>query len=267
MLKEVAFREKSPWWTYKALSQLRKEKYIERLPRGKNLSQELWTVTEHGFEVVLMDRDDIKEYRYRVHAPAHDYLATCLQLGELWHSNFEKTFFTEQMLATLAPRNFPEGFKDYKGHVPDGITLLHGGTKDAVIGYEVDLNLKEAERYSETKKYYENRVQPHLVVWLVRNTWIANRIVQELMRHEFNSQPELLLKRYAFVLVDDFKKSIWEATVFLGPMKGMSLRKLHTNLMQSLGKPAPNVSQKPLREIFFPKFESPQKSFGYEKNP
>lgn len=61
MLREAAYRRKSPWWVYKSLRRLRDEKYIELLPRGKNLEQELWTLTDHGFEIVLMDRDDIKE--------------------------------------------------------------------------------------------------------------------------------------------------------------------------------------------------------------
>ena len=56
MLRECAYRKKSPWWVYKSLRRLRNEKYIELLPRGKNLEQELWTLTEHGFEIVLMDR-------------------------------------------------------------------------------------------------------------------------------------------------------------------------------------------------------------------
>ena len=44
---------------YKAIRQLVKEKYIMPLPRGKYLNQEVLTLTELGFEVVLMDRDDI----------------------------------------------------------------------------------------------------------------------------------------------------------------------------------------------------------------
>src|SRR5476651_2032187 len=79
ILKVVAFQDQSEWWIYKALRQLKSEKYIQALPRGKFLEQELWALTELGFEIVLMDRDDIQAYRYRPHAPAHDYFATCLQ--------------------------------------------------------------------------------------------------------------------------------------------------------------------------------------------
>jgi hypothetical protein len=264
MLQEVAFRKKSAWWVYKALRRLRTEKYIELLPRGKNLEQELWTLTDHGFEIVLMDRDDIKEYRYRVHAPAHDYLGTCLQLGDIWSSGIDAQFYTEQMLATLAPRNFPEGFKKLEPrHVPDGVTVLAGSLKEAIIGYEVDLNLKEESRYYETWMYYRYDLKPHLIVWLVRNPWIANRIVKQLGSVDREQQQALSL--VAFVLMDDFKQRIWNAEVIMGPMKGLSLRKLHANLLQNMGKDVAKIGQKDMREIFFPRFRSPQKSFTYRK--
>lgn len=266
ILREVAYRGKSAWWIYKALRRLRKEKYIELLPRGKNLEQELWTLTDHGFEIVLMDRDDIKEYRYRVHAPAHDYLGTCLQLGDLWQMNVEKRFLTEQMLSSLAPSNFPKGYrKEDASHIPDGITILQGAVKEAIVGYEVDLNLKDESRYQSTASYYEYDVRAHLVIWLVRNPWIANRIIEQLMTFHYRNQKDELLRRFAFVLVDDFKDRVWGAEVFLGPLKGVSIRKLHANLLQSLGKEAPKVGQKEMREIFFPRFRSPQKSFTYLK--
>ena len=266
MLREVAYRNKSHWWVYKALRQLREEKYIELLPRGKNLEQEVWTLTEHGFEVVLMDRDDIKEYRWRVHAPAHDYLGTCLQLGDLWQMTTEKTFFTEQMLTSLAPSNFPKGFRPgIESHIPDGLTLLSGAVKEAVVGYEVDLNLKNEDRYQMTASYYENDVRAPLVIWLVRNVWIANRIVEQFTKYHYRNERDRMLSRFAFVLVDDFKARAWGAEVVMGPLKGTSVRKLHANLLQSLGKDTTKMGQTEMREIFFPKFRSPQKLKAYEK--
>ncbi len=262
MLKETAFKGKSDWWAYKALRQLRQEKYITLLPRGRNVEQELWTLTEHGFEVFLMDRDDIKEYRYRVHAPSHDFLGTCLQLGDFWLSPVEKTFFTEQMLASLSPSNFPRSFRQITEHVPDGITILAGGVKEAIIGYEVDLNLKDEERYRFTFDYYTT-IQPHLVVWLVRNAWIADRIRQATTRNE-QAKLETFDKKFVFILTDDFKENVWRASVIGGPYKGMSLRKMHANLLQSLGKTTANFGQKEMKAIFFPKFRSPQKLTTYK---
>jgi hypothetical protein len=265
MLKEHAFKGKTNWWVYKALRRLESEKYLVRLPRGRNIEQELWTLTDHGFEVFLMDRDDIKEYRYRVHAPAHDYLATCLQLGEIWQTQVEHRFFTEQMLASLAPSNFPKNFREVREHVPDGVTMFPGAVKNAIVGYEVDLNLKDDERYKHTFNYYQRGIQAHLVIWLVKSKWMAARIEEACLQYAWSGDVEAFRNRFAFVLVEDFKEKVWGAEVFAGSMKGVSLRKLHTNLLQTLGKTTPNIGQKPMREIFFPRFKSPQKSNAWEK--
>ena len=74
-----------------------------------------------------------------------------------------------------------------------------------------------------------------------------------------------ILKKIVFILTDDFKENVWEAKIINGPMKGESLRKAHANLLQTPGKLGANSSQKPMREIFFPKFKSPQKLTTYKK--
>ena len=266
MLKEVAYKADSPWWVYRALRRLKQEKYIQLLPRGRHLDLELWALTRHGFEVVLMDRDDMEQYRYRVHAPAHDYFGTCLQLGDLWQSNIDARFFTEQQLSSLAKWNFPHALRAVDGHIPDGVTQIRGALHTVTIGYEVDLNLKEETRYQSTVSYYREGVKPNLVVWLVRNVWMAEKIWECIKRWSYGESGDDLGKRYVFVLLDDFKQSAWGAVVINGKLKGMSIRKLHANLIQTAGKERANLAQKPMAEIFFPKFKSPQKSMGSLKS-
>ena len=105
------------------------------------------------------------------------------------------------------------------------------------IAYEVDLNLKEESRFSDTWSYYRYAVRPHLIVWLVRNPWIANRILGQFTAASRNER-EAFLSKVAFVVMDDFKQRVWDAEAIIGPMKGLSLRKLHANLLQNLGKDA-----------------------------
>tara|TARA_B110001454_G_scaffold219198_1_gene251694 strand:- start:277264 stop:278202 length:939 start_codon:yes stop_codon:yes gene_type:complete len=261
ILKIVAFKGKSDWWVYKAIRQLISEKYIMPLPRGKYLNQEVLTLTELGFEVVLMDRDDIQQYRFKPHAPAHDYFATCLQLGDLWLSDCQKVFFTEQMLASLRSNNFPSNYASGEGHLPDGITRLQNGLKSVAVGYEVDLNLKEEDRYIETIRYYENIEDISIVIWLVRNDWIAERISKVIAADGSRYKP----KQFSFIRLDDFKNQVWDAKVFRGANVGLSVRKIHTNLMQSLGKTDANIVQNNLKDIFFSDYKSPQKSSSYGK--
>ena len=265
MLKEVAYKTDSPWWVYRALRRLKQEKYIQLLPSGQHVDQELWALTKNGFEVVLMDRGDMDQYRYRVHAPAHDYLGTCLQLGELWQSNADARFFTEQQLSSLSKWNFPRDLRVIEEHIPDGVTYIRGQIHTAIIGYEVDINLKDEERYANTVRYYREGLKPHLVVWLVRNVWMAEKIWGCIKDRHYVYDGEDLGKLYVFILLDDFKKNVWGAKVINGSLKGLSLRKLHANLIQTAGKDGANLSQKPMAEIFFPKFKSPQKSIGSVK--
>lgn len=257
ILKLVAYPDKSDWWVYKAIKQLMTENYIMPLPRGKYLDQEVLTLTQLGFEIVLMDRDDIQQYRYKPHAPAHDYLATCLQLGELWLSDWNKVFFTEQMLASLRKNNFPTNYVNDDGHVPDGITLLKHGLKSFAVGYEVDLNLKESDRYEDTFEYYKNLPEIAVVFWLVRNDWIAERI-KKIISSCYGYDPKN--NKFQFIRLDEFKKEIWSTKIFSGSFSGHTVRKVHENLMQSLGKETANLGQKNLLEIFFGKYKSPQKS-------
>ncbi len=259
VLKELVWKKESFWWAYKALKQLQREKYIQLLPRGKNLELELWALTRTGFEVVLMDRDDIEQYRFRVHAPAHDYLGTSLQLGDFWKSGVDVDFFTEQQLSSLSKWNFPEAVFAQDGHIPDGITYVRGALSKAIIGYEVDLNLKDEERYYRTVRYYTDGLKPHLLVWLVRNSWIAEKISSQIKSHGYASEGAHLGKRTVFVLLEDFKKNVWQARGMSGPFQGITLRKLHENLLQSTGKSASNFGQTTMRDIFFPNVLSPQK--------
>ena len=45
--------------------------------------------------------------------------------------------------------------------------------------------------------------------------------------------------------------------------KGLTVRKMHAKLLQSVGETPENLSQKPMQKIFFPKYKSPQKLMSY----
>jgi hypothetical protein len=258
LLKEFIYPKKSFWWVYKSIRQLKAEKLIELLPRGKRLEQELWALTDRGFELVLQDRDDIDKYRYRVHAPAHDYLATCLQLGEFWHLPFDYSFHTEQMMSSLSDSNLHKRVNERHEHIPDGATFLFANGKEALICYEVDLTLKDEDRYNKTHTFYELGAKPDLIVWLVSESWILNRIAGILSKQSLHGLGETY-DQTAFVLLDDFKQNVWNAKCCHGPLAGNTIRKLHANVIQKIGKEEPKIRQRPYREIYFPKFKSPQK--------
>ena len=70
---------------------------------------------------------------------------------------------------------------------------------------------------------------------------------------------------FSFIKLDDFKKDLWGAKVYRGKFAGNTIRKIHENIMQSLGKQGAELRQKTSVEVFFSKFKSPQKSITSEK--
>lgn len=118
---------------------------------------------------------------------------------------------------------------------PQWESVLRSSLNDVYLGYEVDLNLKDIERYRETFTYWDN-VKPTIIFWLVRNTWMADKIINAGLEFRYGLQNgNDLLSRVCFVLADDFKEKIWEANVINGKYKGHTIRKLTANLLQTLG--------------------------------
>lgn len=171
--------------------------------------------------------------------------------------------FTEQMLSSLGKSNFPKNIQDTTGHIPDGLTVFSYSHRSFSVGYEVDLNLKDEDRYESTAEYYlqsKNRVS--LIVWLVKNHWVYEKI-HSVLTDKLKYEKEKVNERYAFILLEDFKKNIWNAKGVNGVFKDHTIQKLHANLLQSLGKAPPNLMQKDFSKIYFPIFKSPQKFMAY----
>ena len=68
---------------------------------------------------------------------------------------------------------------------------------------------------------------------------------------------------YAFVSMAEFVEKGWEAVVRVGRSAGLSIRKIHENFLQSIGKDVSKMGQKPDWSVFFPKYRSPQKLITY----
>lgn len=96
-----------------------------------------------------------------------------------------------------------------------------------------------------------------MVFWLVRNDWIAERIKKIISScYGYDSKKN----KFQFIRLEEFKKEIWSTKVFSGSFAGLTIRKVHENLMQSLGKTDATLGQRNLIDTFFGKYKSPQKS-------
>jgi len=277
LLKEKIYKT-SKWWTYyKIIRRLKSEKIIYEIPKGKYISHRLLSLTELGYDLFARDFDFIRSHRFRVHAPAHDYLATCLQLGDFLHNTDNNVHLvSEQKMQTALDDELPDGFtrlmstRDelYSGHIPDGLTAIYSNNNRIVIGYEVELNLKPADRYNSMQKYWfgyrHNKFyEPDIIFFLVRNGWIAKKILNYCCEKEHGSKNKS--DKFAFIDLNDFTKLGWDAPIRQGLHVGLTVRKVHENYLQIAGKDAAKITKKVDSSIYFPKYRSPQKSIAYAK--
>lgn len=261
LLKEVAFKKYSNWSAYKILRKLYDEGYLDFAPKGKYLPQKLWCLSKKGFETFLLNRDDLTNQRYRVHAPAHDYLGTTFQLGDLLGSkNIPVELFSEQELASLPRTVFPFSMQ-HSSHIPDGMTVFGSGKEKLIIGYEVDLNLKDKERYKTSGFDHTISLKTNIVFWLCRNLWIAKQISR--IMQEVANDCRYDKTHHAFVLMDDFISYGWLAPIRLGFEEGSTVRKVHEKCIQKHIKTDANLGQKNNLLFYFPKHRSPQKLETY----
>jgi hypothetical protein len=58
---------------------------------------------------------------------------------------------------------------------------------------------------------------------------------------------------FSFVLLEDFKQNLWGAKAINASAQGISLSKLHANILQSVGKQSPKLVQKSFVSNFLSK--------------
>ncbi len=271
LVQAFLMKSKTDWQAYKIIRKLKLDGILEEIPKGKIVNHRLLCVTELGFDIYLADRDHIDKFRFRVHAPAHDYLATALQLSCLPDLTDERfKVFSEQEIQTLPANALPLVFHDavnftyFQGtsfsHVPDGITSFGGKKNVCDIAYEVEINLKPDSRYQSMGSFYrnngENKNKVSLVVILIRTEWVGRKIYT-VFENQVTTEK---LPPVCHVMIDDFIKNGPEAKIFAGTYIGESLRKAHENIWQDHGKAEANVRQYTDWSSFFPKRKSPVKS-------
>lgn len=275
LVKEVLMRKKTDWQAYKIIRRLKLDGILEEIPKSRYISHRLLCVSELGFDIYLADRDFIEKFRFRVHAPAHDYLATAFHLSSLLNkSDPEIKLYSEQEIQTLAakllPSNLQASFSNRESismqHFPDGLTSFNSGDRELNVGYEVEINLKPDYRYKSMYHLYRinhgSITTTELVFFLVRTFGIAKRIHDLFRTYEHDSMP----LNCAFILMDDFIQQGSEAKIFAGHYKNHSLRKVHEILWQKFGNPIEKLGKVSDWTSFFPKRQSPMKSISSIEN-
>lgn len=192
------------------------EKRIDRLvhkgllQRADHLGKvRLFQLTDAGFLRFRQGIDGFKEEGFASESLGHDFITLALQLG-LWASAKPKRIdiVSEQELRRFYYKELPSWLPRIEGHRPDGITRFKHPNGSRIIAYEVEISQKAHERYLPVMQYYNSCSDIDLVVWLVKNQSLRRVITESIKMVNTNS-----LSKHAFILLDNFKTSYWDAMV------------------------------------------------------
>lgn len=211
------------------------EKRIERLVRKgllKRISHigilKFLQLTDAGFLRFKQGLDGFKEEGFASESVWHDFLTSALQLG-LWCSakpdNVE--IVSEQEMRRFYQKELPYWLPKIDGHRPDGITRFKNLNQSKVVAFEVEISQKSSDRYGPVFQFYNSNPEIDLVIWLVKNKSLKKMLIENI-RHLNDVGQE----KHAFILLDEFKTSFWDANVDLGQKSPIKYVELMSQLCQ-----------------------------------
>lgn len=205
------------------------EKRVHRLVR-RGLIQKVdhlgefrfFQLTEKGFLRFKQTLDGLKEDGFASEAMGHDFLSLAMQLGAWAHAKPKSVeIVSEQEMRRFNVSELPSWLPSLDGHRPDGFTRFKHGNKSRILAYEIEINAKHSERYISVMQYYNRRSDIDLVLWLVKNNSHRKLIIDTCVYVD-----KVSLSKHAFILLDDFKSSHWDAMVEFDQKPPMKLGNL-----------------------------------------
>lgn len=192
---------------YKRLVLLHRDKYIDIEVIEKNKYALVWTLREKGYLHIEQRIKNLAVSGFASESLFHDHLVSAFHLGEWLKYPPEFTrVFTEQQLRRVAPDNWPDWLPHSQEHRPDGYSMYFVGTKQVVVAFEVELNVKAHARYDTVVEFYDNKKNISFVFWLVESKSDLASI-----KKAFQSFGVRDWSKHHFIYLDDFRKNGWDA--------------------------------------------------------
>lgn len=218
MLYHKFFEEVKPRTAYNTLQRLNRLAFISiRTDEyGKN---HLWTLEKKGFEVVKHNLPELVAEYFKSDCKEHDLIVASLQLGEfLKEAPSDVEFVTDQELKSYHPEFIPSIIPNQEHyHRSDGYWIFKNGKNLELISLEVEITQKSRVRYGKYKFTYQRFPVNHRVLWVVKTSNHAARILQSMYKYE----PEY--KVHSFIYLKDFYKYGWKAKIFAGVDREQSI--------------------------------------------
>ena len=179
-----------------------------------------WTLTAKGFSTVRKYLPGLREEGFRSEAFYHDLLVTAFHLGD-WLTSPPKTvrFFSEQELRQSMAVEFPQWVPAVDVHRPDGYWGFETDGAMAPVAIEVEINRKDPSAYFTVAEYYADYENVRRIFWLVPTqkiaAWIQTKLSEALSTKA---------NKHNFIVINDFLKNQWQASICLGPERNRTVR-------------------------------------------
>ena len=169
-------------------------------------------LTKAGFLRFRQGLDGLKEDGFASEAIRHDFLSMALQLGP-WAMTKPRSveIVSEQELRRFIFNELPSWLPTIDTHRPDGFTQFKKNNRSRVFAFEIEINSKPSDRYGSTFQYYNKHRDIDLVIWLVKNKGLKKILIDNCLHVD-----ERDISKHAFILLDDFKSSFWDAKIEVG---------------------------------------------------
>ena len=212
------FFEISPLSAYRRLQLLETDGYLKaNVFEGRGL--EVWGLTDKGFAFILPKLGDLKQRGYKSENIYHDYLSTAFHLGEwLTHQPDNSGDISEQQLRRLPADAWPDWVPRSATHRPDGYSVFIQGQKRVVVAFETELSVKERSRYEAPVAFYDSEEAIQFVFWLVQSKVTLNALKKSFEKFQMRA-----VHKHQFIMLSDFLKNGWQASIADGQLKGKSL--------------------------------------------
>jgi hypothetical protein len=205
-IHEAVNRTASAYSTFKTLEKLEKNKFIEsRFEIGERFY--VWQLTEFGFRSIKNYLGELKEDGFLSENHRHDRFAQAFHLGEWATHQFPNVvFYTEQEMRRRDPIDYPSWVPQTSEHRADGYTRIVGHKKPVTIAYEIELSLKNVQKYEPVLRFYRTTRFVDRVIWLVESPIIMETILRAKTCIKDDST-----NYHLFVDLNDYIKNGWDA--------------------------------------------------------
>ncbi len=201
---------------YNRLNQLKNAGILESR-RGEELDANYWALGQLGYRAIKSVLPPLRSDGYKAEHVSHDALVTAIHLGH-WFLEKPSTaqLFSEQQLRRYQTESLPHWVPKSQLHRPDGYWFMPKNCpSNRLYALEVELNIKSPSAYERATDFYKLEPTIDRIFWFVTSASACKRVSKLLAAGDNSASSQ-----HSFVLLEEFKKRGWDASIHLGVDQG-----------------------------------------------